>query len=131
MRRDEEFALQALHHVQLAIPAGGEEACRQFWCDVLGMREVEKPPALAERGGCWFRSGALELHVGVQEEFAAATKAHPGLLVSGLDGLAGALERAGHEVVWDEEFPGHRRFYDEDPFGNRVEFLEPITPDAT
>ena len=114
-----------LHHVQLAIPPGGEEACRGFWGGVLGMAELEKPPVLAARGGCWFRGGALEVHLGVEEPFAPARKAHPGVLVTGLRALAEHLADAGHEVRWDDDFPGHDRFYSEDPFGNRLEFLEP------
>jgi catechol 2,3-dioxygenase-like lactoylglutathione lyase family enzyme len=119
------FALLPLHHVQLAIPPGGEDRCRGFWAAVLGMRELEKPPVLAARGGCWFRGGALEVHLGVEEPFQPARKAHPGLLVDGLPALAARLEEAGYEVTWDDDFPGHRRFYSADPFGNRLEFLEP------
>jgi catechol 2,3-dioxygenase-like lactoylglutathione lyase family enzyme len=119
------FSLGPLHHVQLAIPAGGEPACREFWGGVLGMAELEKPPVLAARGGCWFRGGGLEVHLGVEESFVPARKAHPGILVDGLRGLAERFLEAGVEVVWDEEFPGHARFYASDPFGNRLEFMEP------
>lgn len=118
------FALLLLHHVQLAIPRGGESRCRDFWGGVLGMREVEKPPVLAARGGCWFRGGDLEVHLGVEDPFLPARKAHPGLLVDGLSELAGRLEAAGHQVTWDDDFPGHDRFYAADPFGNRLEFLQ-------
>lgn len=93
------FALLPLHHVQLAIPRGGEDACRRFWGRVLGMAELDKPPVLAARGGCWFRGGGLEVHLGVEEPFAAARKAHPGLLVRGLRTLAARLEAAGHPVT--------------------------------
>jgi hypothetical protein len=89
------------------------------------MDEVDKPPVLAARGGCWFRGGGLEVHLGVEQEFSPARKAHPGILVSELTALAGALEAAGVDVTWDPEFPGHDRFYAHDPFGNRLEFLEP------
>ena len=119
------FTFAQLHHVQLAIPPGGEERCRAFWGGVLGMAEVEKPPVLAARGGCWFRGGGVEVHLGVEREFAAARKAHPGILVSNLRALAEKLTAAGVEVTWDAEFPGHDRFYAADPFGNRLEFLEP------
>ena len=119
------FAVDALHHVQLAIPPGSEDACRAFWGGVLGLAEVAKPPVLAARGGCWFRRGRLEIHLGVEEPFEPARKAHPGILVTGLRELAKALEEAGHAVQWDPEFPGHDRFYAADPFGNRLEFLEP------
>lgn len=119
------FTLLPIHHVQLAIPRGGEDACRQFWSGLLGMRELAKPAALAARGGCWFRGGDLEVHLGVEEPFAPARKAHPGLLVDGLRQLARQLEEAEYPVVWDDDFPGHDRFYSADPFGNRLEFLQP------
>ncbi|MEN3534137.1 glyoxalase [Microbispora sp. ZYX-F-249] len=114
-----------LHHVQLAIPAGAEDDCRAFYVDVLGMTEIGKPPALAARGGLWVRAGALEIHLGVEEDFRPARKAHPGILVTGLDDLAARLGTAGAEVAWDPHFPGHRRFYAHDNVGNRLEFLEP------
>ena len=119
------FGFERLHHVQLAIPSGGEDACRQFWGATLGMAELAKPPVLAARGGCWFRGGGLEVHCGVEDDFQPARKAHPGILVSGLRDLADRLEAAGLAVTWDEHFPGHDRFYADDPFGNRLEFLEP------
>ncbi len=119
------FTLGRLHHVQLAIPPSGEDRCREFWVGVLGMEELEKPPVLAARGGCWFRSGWLEVHLGVEQEFAPARKAHPGILVEDLRALAAALEAGGGEVTWDPAFPGHDRFYAHDPFGNRLEFMEP------
>lgn len=90
------------------------------------MTELEKPPALAARGGCWFRSGGVEVHLGVEQDFQPARKAHPGILVSNLRALAARLEQSGAEVQWDAEFPGHERFYSWDPLGNRLEFLEPV-----
>ncbi|MGB9378859.1 MAG: VOC family protein, partial [Mycobacteriales bacterium] len=114
-----------LHHVQLAIPEGSEEQARQFYAGLLGMAELDKPPALAARGGCWFRGDRLEVHLGVEADFRPALKAHPGILVTGLDGLAERLAKGGVEVEWDDKFPGHRRFYAADPYGNRLEFLEP------
>lgn len=119
------FALLPIHHVQLAIPRNAEPQCRSFWGDTLGMQELDKPPVLAARGGCWFRGGDLEVHLGVEEPFAPARKTHPGLLVDGLPLLARRLEQAGCPVTWDGEFPGHDRFYSADPFGNRLEFLQP------
>lgn len=119
-----------LHHVQLAIPAGGEDECRAFWGGLLGFEELPKPPVLAARGGCWFRSGGVEVHLGVEADFAPARKAHPGLEVRGLDALAARLAEAGRPVVPDGELPGHRRFYVDDPFGNRLELLEPLEPGA-
>jgi catechol 2,3-dioxygenase-like lactoylglutathione lyase family enzyme len=119
--------IQRLHHVQLSIPPGGEEVAREFYGGVLGMTELEKAPALKARGGCWFRAGDWEIHLGVEPEFSAARKAHPGVLVQGLDGLAATLQAAGHAVDWDPLFPGHRRLYAHDGHGNRLEFLEPVT----
>ena len=113
------------HHVQVAIPHGGEDDCRAFWAGVLGMQEVDKPPVSAARGGCWFRGGKLEVHLGVEDPFTPARKAHPGLLVDGLRAFGGRLEDAGHPVTWDDDFPGHDRFHAADPFGNLLEFLQP------
>ena len=121
----EPFSLVRLHHVQLAMPRGQEAVAREFWADLLGMTELEKPPVLAARGGCWFRGGGLEVHLGVEEPFAPARKAHPGVLVRDLSALVTRLEDAGRPVTWDDDFPGHRRCYAQDPFGNRLEFLEP------
>jgi catechol 2,3-dioxygenase-like lactoylglutathione lyase family enzyme len=119
-----------IHHVQLACPAGSEERLRAFYGRVLGLTEVEKPPALARRGGCWFRGFGIELHLGVEPDFRPARQAHPGLLVSNLDDWADRLTAAGYPVAFDHEFPGMRRFYSEDPHGNRLEFLEAIAPSA-
>lgn len=126
MTVDEGFQFVRLHHVQLAIPAGGEDACRGFWVAILGMEELEKPPVLAARGGCWFRGGGLEVHLGVEQDFSPAKKAHPGIVVNSLSGMARRFEDSGVSVVWDDDFPGFARFYAADPFGNRLEFLEPL-----
>ncbi|MER5771742.1 VOC family protein [Streptomyces sp. NPDC001985] len=112
-----------LHHVQLTLPPGGEEDCRRFSVDVLGMTEIRKPPALAARGGLWVRADALELHLGVEEGFRPSRKGHPGILVADLDALAERLTAAGTAVTWDDGFPGHRRFFVDDSHGNRLEFL--------
>jgi catechol 2,3-dioxygenase-like lactoylglutathione lyase family enzyme len=117
-----------LHHVQVAIPPGGEPQARTFYGDVLGMTEVAKPPALAARGGAWFRSGAAELHLGVDEPFRPAAKAHPAFAVTDLDAMAARLAAAGLDITPDDLFPGHRRVYVDDPFGNRVELLEATDP---
>ena len=114
-----------LHHVQLALPPGGEDACRAFYVGVLGLTEVVKPPVLAARGGLWVRADGLELHLGVEADFRPQRKAHPGIVVADLDTLAERLERHGSPVTWDDAFPGMRRFYTEDAFGNRLEFLQP------
>jgi catechol 2,3-dioxygenase-like lactoylglutathione lyase family enzyme len=112
-----------LHHVQVSCPSGGEEAARRFYAGALGIPEVAKPPALAARGGCWFRSDSLEIHVGVEESFTPAKKAHPALLVDDIEAVAQQLSGSGFPVTWDEEFPGYRRFYTADGNGNRVEIL--------
>jgi catechol 2,3-dioxygenase-like lactoylglutathione lyase family enzyme len=117
--------IEGLHHTQLACPKGAEAALRAFYVGVLGMIEITKPPVLAARGGAWFRSGTAELHLGVEEPFAPARKAHPGLVVSDLDGLITRLRTAGAPVEEDPNFPGFRRIYTADPVGNRVELLEP------
>lgn len=119
-----EFGL-GLHHVQLAIPPGSEDACREFYVDVLRMTEIQKPPVLAARGGLWLRSDRLEIHLGVEEHFRPARKAHPGILVEDLDSLANRLTDKGVEITWDDNLPAHRRFYTYDVFGNRLEFLGP------
>lgn len=119
--------LTGLHHVQLAAPAGSEAVLRQFYVTVLGMSEVPKPPALAARGGAWFRSGSLELHIGVEDDFRPARKAHPGILVDDLDAVVLRLAEHGVQAGWDERFPGFRRCYVADPHGNRLELLQPLS----
>jgi catechol 2,3-dioxygenase-like lactoylglutathione lyase family enzyme len=118
--------IDGLHHVQIACPAGSEDALRGFYGGVLGMTELPKPPELASRGGVWFRSGGAELHLGVEEDFRPARKAHAGLTVSNLDTLARRLVEAGYDVVRDALFPGYRRLYTTDPHGNRLELLEKL-----
>jgi len=113
-----------LHHVQLAIPAGSEPQCRRFYCETLEWRELQKPPVLAARGGLWLQAGEDELHLGVEEDFRAARKAHPAFAVGDLDGVAQRLSQAGAPVEFDEAIPGVRRFYTADPVGNRIEFIE-------
>ena len=119
-----------LHHVQVSCPPGGEGAARRFYGDGLGLPEVDKPPVLAARGGCWFHSApedgaAVEVHVGVEQGFVPARKAHPAFLVEDLDATAVRLESLGFVVDRAEEhtFPGHRRFHTADGSGNRVELL--------
>ncbi|EFL15618.1 VOC family protein [Streptomyces sp. C] len=122
--------LTAVDHVQLAAPPGSEDKLRAYYQDVLGMREISKPPVLAARGGCWFTAGGVQLHLGVEEDFRPARKAHPGLRVTGIEAYADRIRERGADVVWDDNLPGHRRFYSHDPVGNRLEFLEPHAPDA-
>ena len=109
-------------HVQLAAPRGCEEAARAFFGGTLGLEEIAKPEPLAGRGGVWFRAGSQELHIGIEEPFAPAEKAHPAFAVrdeAALEELAGRLG----EVRWDDSMAGVRRFYAFDPWGNRLEFL--------
>jgi catechol 2,3-dioxygenase-like lactoylglutathione lyase family enzyme len=119
--------ITALDHVQLAAPAGSEDRLRAYYVDVLGMTEIPKPPVLAARGGCWFRHGPVQLHLGIEEDFRPAKKAHPGLRVTGIEAYAARLESHGAKVTWDGDLPGHRRFSSWDPVGNRLEFLEPVS----
>lgn len=115
-----------LDHVQLAAPAGCEAEARSFFGGLLGLAEVEKPPTLAARGGCWFAVGDAQLHVGVENPFAPAHKAHPALRLespAALRALAARLDAAGIPVTWDAELPGTARFYVADPWGNRLELL--------
>jgi catechol 2,3-dioxygenase-like lactoylglutathione lyase family enzyme len=112
--------------VQLACPAGSEDGSRAFYAGVLGLAEIDKPPALAIRGGCWFRGHGIELHLGVEDDFRPAGKAHPALLVTGIQEWAARLTAAGYPANFDDEFPGMRRFYTADPHGNRLEFLEQL-----
>ncbi|MBA3279530.1 MAG: glyoxalase [Geodermatophilaceae bacterium] len=118
--------IDGLHHVQVSCPAGSEDALRAFYGGVLGMTELTKPPVLAARGGVWFRRGTAEVHCGVEAVFRPARKAHPGLVCTEVDAVAAACEAAGHEVTWDDNFPGFRRCYVHDPVGNRLELLQPI-----
>ena len=110
--------------MQIAMPAGAEDEARAFFAGVLGMTEVPKPPILALRGGVWFRSGGVELHLGGEENFVPDRKGHPGILVDDIEDVAGRLTRGGYPARWDDEFPGFRRIYSNDPFGNRMEFLQ-------
>jgi catechol 2,3-dioxygenase-like lactoylglutathione lyase family enzyme len=118
-----EAPFAAIDHVQLAMPGGEEEGARRFYCDLLGMAEIPKPPKLAKRGGCWFASGAVQLHLGVEEDFRAAKKAHPALRCLDYAGLTSRLRAAGVETTEDEGIPGVRRCHVFDPFGNRIELI--------
>nr|WP_300046995.1 VOC family protein [uncultured Nocardioides sp.] len=123
-----------LHHVQVACPRGGEDEARRFYAEALGMTEVDKPADLVARGGCWFRayddggSVVAELHVGVEDPFAPARKAHPAFVVDDLAAVAGRLRGLGFEVDESQRdsFPGHVRLHAFDGHGNRVEVLQPV-----
>ncbi len=114
-----------LDHVQVAAPPGCEAEARQFYSVLLALREIEKPEPLRSTGGAWFEVGPQELHIGVEQDFGPARKAHPALRVAPeeLDVLAERLAAAGSPVRWDDRLPGARRFYTEDPWGNRLEIL--------
>ena len=119
-----------IHHVQVACPEGGEAAERAFYGDALGWVELEKPPILQRRGGCWFRVPGRggpdgELHVGVEDDFRPALKAHPAIVVD-VDATAAKLQAGGYPVDWadETEIPGRRRFHSRDGVGNRIEFLD-------
>ena len=119
-----------LDHVQLAMPAGQESVARAFYGGVLGLAEEPKPRNLAVRGGVWFRQGSLRLHLGVDADFRAATKAHPALLVRGLKDVVARCRDAGFPPVTDEPLEGFNRVYVSDPFGNRIELLERLNRSA-
>ena len=115
-----------IDHLQLAIPPGAEEVARTFYGGLLEMKEIEKPSTLKGRGGVWFSLGARQFHLGVQEDFRPATKVHPAFLVDNMGTLECRLREAGHPIVSDDLLPGYERFYSNDPFGNRLEFLRPM-----
>lgn len=117
--------ITGLDHVQVAIPPGGEDAARGFYAGVLGMPEVPKPSTLAGRGGVWFACGQQQLHCGIEEPVAPSRR-HPALRTDDLDCLRERLEAAGYAIRTDAELPGYRRFYTDDPFGNRIECMEKI-----
>ena len=120
------MGIRRLDHVQLAMPAGREADAIAFYRDLLGIPLVPKPPHLAARGGCWFERGDLKVHLGVERDFRPATKAHPAFLVDDVRGLAATIAAAGHRVVDDEPLEGYDRVYVDDPFGNRIELMEPL-----
>jgi hypothetical protein len=124
------FAVIGLDHVQLAMPRGGEALAETFYLGLLGMTRVPKPEHMASRGGCWFVSGSVALHLGVEDEFRAATKAHPALLIRNLAGLSSALAAAGIEVRQNPDQPPGAGCYVDDPFGNRIELIDAEIIDA-
>ena len=118
--------LRAIDHVQIAIPPGGEDAARPFYRDLLGLTEVAKTGVQATRGGCWFESGAIKVHLGVEEPFRANRKAHVAFLVDDVSGLGERANAAGYETKTDDNLEGYERVFIYDPFGNRLEFLRPL-----
>lgn len=121
------MTLPRIHHVQIVIPAGGEDAARRFYGDLLGLGEIEKPENLRARGGVWFETGNLQLHLGVDPRFKPAAKAHVAFEVDDIEGMHERCVAACMAVRHDEPLPGYERFYVDDPFGNRTEVLQPVT----
>jgi catechol 2,3-dioxygenase-like lactoylglutathione lyase family enzyme len=113
-----------IEHVQLAMPAGGEDLARKFYGGILDIAETPKPAHLATRGGCWFERGELKLHLGVEADFRPARKAHVALLVAELPALQEKLRASGYTPRDDEPLEGYHRVYVDDPFGNRIELME-------
>lgn len=118
------FAVLCFHHVQLAMPTGGEEMARRFYGTLLGLPEVAKPPELAARGGCWFETEHMRLHLGVEADFRPARKAHPALLITSLEAAKTRLTAAGFPPTEEGSIPGFDRMFVADPFGNRIELLQ-------
>jgi catechol 2,3-dioxygenase-like lactoylglutathione lyase family enzyme len=114
----------AIDHVQLAVPPGGEGTARRFYRDLLGMTEIPKPPELAKRGGCWFESGEVQIHLGVEKDFRAAKKAHPALRCRNYAAFLQRLSETSVDVTEADDIPGVRRCHIHDPFGNRIELIE-------
>lgn len=119
------MVFRKIDHIQLAIPVGQEGMARAFYRDLLGMAEVSKPLQLAARGGCWFEYDEVRLHLGVDPEFVPAKKAHPAFIVDELEGLCSKLRAAGYPTVHDQPLDGFLRQYVSDPFGNRIELMQP------
>ena len=124
--------MMRIHHVQVGMPAGGEDDARAFYVDGLGLVEVPKPAELAKRGGAWFRSpGGAEIHVGVEDPHRPQAKAHPALAVEteeALEAMGARLADLGFDVDWSQRHnaDGFQRFHTHDPFGNRVEIVWPL-----
>ena len=118
------FQYEAIDHVLLSAPKGGEDRAREFFVNLLGFKEIEKPELLRKNGGVWFMAGAIQLHIGMEEGFVSAKKAHPAFRVENIDELKEYLDGEGVEYTDDNQLPGANRFYLNDPFDNRLEFLE-------
>ena len=115
--------LTGIDHIQIAAPPGSEDEARKFYGELLGMEEIPKPENLKGRGGCWFLCGSQEVHIGIQQDFMPAKKAHPGFTVNALEQLKLRLEEANYVISEEPPIEGRSRFFTHDPFGNRIEFL--------
>src|SRR6266404_6526749 len=113
----------AIDHIQLAMPMGAERTARRFYTDILGMREIAKPADFLKKGGAWFESGEVRIHIGCETDFRAAAKAHPGLRCRDFDGVVARLRENGFDIVDDQRIAGPRRCHIHDPFGNRLELI--------
>ena len=118
--------IQAIDHVQIAIPIGSEAVALLFYRDLLGLTEVPKPPAMAARGGAWLEAGMVKVHLGVEADFRANDKAHVAFVVDDVMALAARAADAGYKVKHDDELPGHVRAFLYDPFDNRIEILRAL-----
>jgi catechol 2,3-dioxygenase-like lactoylglutathione lyase family enzyme len=118
------MAIVGFDHVQVAMPKGGEDRARAFYCEVLELPERPKPPELVARGGCWFETDSVKIHLGVEQDFRPSAKAHPGLIVTDLDGLLRRCREKGFHADEPELLEGNRRAFVRDPFGNRIELME-------
>jgi catechol 2,3-dioxygenase-like lactoylglutathione lyase family enzyme len=121
------MTILSIDHIQIALPPGEEDKARAFYIEMLGFVEIPKPAVLAKRGGAWFESGNVQLHLGVEADFKAARKAHPAFLVSDLDSLIAAIQSAGYETDTSQPpLDGYKRVHVFDPFGNRIELMEKL-----
>lgn len=118
------FQYEGIDHVQLAAPKGSEDHARGFYQHILGFQEVQKPALLQKNGGVWFQAGAIQIHIGIEEPFQPAKKAHPAIRVKNIRALKSYLTDRNVSLTTDHKLPGANRFYVDDPFGNRIEFLE-------
>lgn len=118
------YSFACIDHIQLAAPPGGEDKARLFYKGILGFEEIAKPALLQQNGGVWFKSSTIEIHIGIEEAFQPARKAHPAFRVNDITAFKQHIQQQNIKVKEDDRLPGATRFYMEDPFGNRLEFLE-------
>jgi catechol 2,3-dioxygenase-like lactoylglutathione lyase family enzyme len=121
------MAIIDIHHIQLAMPPGEEQLARAFYVDILGFEEIPKPSKLVKRGGVWFRSNSVHLHLGVEIDFHPAKKAHPAFVVNDLAGIEKRCADTGYSIIRDEQISDYDRIYVTDPFGNRIELLQKLS----